>query len=342
MKLYKSGYVLGKFMPFHYGHKYLIDTAIEYSDKVTVVVGSLPTEPIPGSIRFKWVTEQYRTNPNVTVVHCDEVLPQYPEEHEDFWNIWVNVVKRYCPDDIDVIFTSETYGDPYAEHLGIKHHLVDLERHTFNISGTEVRANPLLNWFMIPDHVKPYFVKRVAIMGSESCGKSTLTKNLANYYNTNYVEEYGRTVYENNGNYVSVMDFAHISVGRQIIEDAMIKQANKLLFCDTEDLTTCLFLDMYYPDGNNLDAAKTTVKKFLWASLDQNKQYDLYILLKPDCEAVQDGTRNYLDDRWTHYNSIKSHLIDRGCVFIEVGGTWEERFNAARDEIKNKFFKRFT
>ena len=143
MKLYKSGYVLMKAMPFHNGHKFLIDTAIVNSEKVTVIVGSLPTEPIPGNIRFKWVKEQYRTNPNVTVVHCNEVLPQYPEEHPDFWNIWVDVVKRYCPADIDVIFTSESYGDPYAKHLGIKHHLVDIDRKLVPVSGTLVRKDPL-------------------------------------------------------------------------------------------------------------------------------------------------------------------------------------------------------
>ena len=38
--------------------------------------------------------------------------------------------------------------------------------------------------------MRPFFVKRVVIMGPESVGKSTLTKNLAKHYNTNFVEEY--------------------------------------------------------------------------------------------------------------------------------------------------------
>lgn len=36
-------------------------------------------------------------------------------------------------------------------------------------------------------------------MIAESCGKSTLTKNLAKIYNITFVEEYGRTVCEDLG-----------------------------------------------------------------------------------------------------------------------------------------------
>ena len=329
-KLYKSAYVLGKFMPFHNGHKFLIDTAIVNSEKVTVIVGSLPTEPIPGNIRFKWVKEQYRTNPNVTVVHCNEVLPQYPEEHPDFWNIWVDVVKRYCPADIDVIFTSESYGDPYAKHLGIKHRLVDIDRKFIPVSGTLLRKDPFALWYYLPDHVKPYFVKRIAVMGAESCGKSTLTKELAKVYNTVYVEEYGRTVWEEE-NCVDELDFIDIAYGHQLLEKTLIKQANKLIFSDTEILTTQIFYDMYHPNGMK------PVKDYLFHMESFAEPYDLYILLKPDCDAVQDGTRQFLDGRWDHYNKIKQVLIDKGREFVEVGGSWANRHMEARTAIKNKF-----
>ena len=35
-------------------------------------------------------------------------------------------------------------------------------------------------------------VKRIVICGPESTGKSTLTKNLANYFNTSFAKEYAR------------------------------------------------------------------------------------------------------------------------------------------------------
>ncbi len=338
MKLYKSAYVLGKYAPFHNGHKFLIDTAIAKSEKVTVVVGSLPTEPIPGEIRFKWVKEQYRTNPNVTVYWINDVLPQTPEEDpEHFWDIWVEVAKWACPD-VDVIFTSESYGDPYAQHLGIKHHLVDIDRKIVPVSGTLVRHDPFAMWEYLPDHVKPYFVKRIAIMGSESCGKSTLTKELAKAYNTVYVEEYGRTVWEENQS-VTKDDFIRIASGHKLLEDALVKQANKLLFSDTEILTTKIFFDMYHPKEtvSGLRDSRELIKTILDDIEKEAKPYDLYILLKPDCDAIQDGTRQFLDARWDHYNKIKQVLNDKDLPFIEVGGSWANRYNEARKEISYFF-----
>lgn len=326
--IYKSAYVLMKALPFTKGHRFLIDTAVSLSEKVTVLVCSLEREPIPGPIRFEWVRETYKDNPMVTVIHCTEELPQYPEEDPDFWNIWVDVAKRYCPSDLDVIFTSELYGDPYSEHLGIKHHLVDLERRTVPISGTLARSKPFENWDYLPDNVKPFFVKRIAVMGPESVGKSTLTKDLANRFSTNFVEEYGRTVYENNGNRVGLEDFIPISKGRQDLEDWLIKHSNKMIFCDTEDLTTWIFVKMYFPDRY------LEVEEHFTECLSKKPKYDLYILLKPDCEAVQDGTRNFLDERWDHYREIKREMSDRNYPFVEIGGTWENRLTESMKKIR--------
>ena len=330
-----------KAMPFTKGHQYLIDTAIKNSDKVTVVVGSLPKEPIPGEIRYKWVKDQYSTNPNVTVCWTNEVLPQYPEQDpENFWYLWCEVARKFCPKDLDVIFTSETYGDTYAQHLGIKHHMVDRKRNVVPVSGTMVRNDPFSVWDYIPDHVKPYFVKRIAIMGSESCGKSTLTKQLAKLFNTVYVEEYGRTVWEQNDhgtfNSFSRWRFLDIINGRQIIEDALIKQANKLLFCDTEDLTTYLFYDMYYP--NDINSVCNDIRIKLKETVDSKPNYDLYILLKPDCDAVQDGTRQFLDARLDHYNKLKKEMTNRDYRFVEVGGSWENRYSESV-RIINEMYK---
>ena len=45
-----TGMVLGKFLPPHIGHQYLVDFARNYVDALTVVVGTLKAEPIPGDL----------------------------------------------------------------------------------------------------------------------------------------------------------------------------------------------------------------------------------------------------------------------------------------------------
>lgn len=331
---YKNSLVLGKFYPPHNGHLYLIDTALENSETVHVIVSHNPKQSIPGKVRVKALREIYKDNPNV-VIHSgdDRGMPQYDYECEtldEFYSYWVPFVHQFV-DDLDVVFTSEDYGDDFAKYLGIEHYLVDKERKTFPISGTKVRTNPFDNWEFIPKEVRPYFVKRIVIMGPESVGKSTLTKKLADYFNTNLVEEHGRTVFERNGNHVYLDEFIPISNGRQSIEDIQIRHSNKLIFCDTEDITTYIFSKMYYPNEYK------SIEPWFLNKLNTKSKYDLYILLKPDCDAVQDGTRQFLEERIKHYKEIKIELENRECNFIEIGGDWDDRFNESTKIIKSQF-----
>jgi len=153
-----TGLLLGKFLPLHRGHMHLIETAKSRMDHLTVLVCTLEREPIPGELRYQWLRELF---PDVNVQHFAEDLPQYPKEHPDFWNIWLNVTRRYVPIGPDVVFTSEAYGDKLAEVLGAQHICVDLRRETFPVSGTAVRDNPLAYWDFIPPPVQSYYAGRL-------------------------------------------------------------------------------------------------------------------------------------------------------------------------------------
>lgn len=319
---YKNSLVLGKMYPVTKGHLYLIDTALSQSEMVHVIITHNPSQSIPGEVRFEALKLCYDKVTNIKI-YCvsDENLPAYDYECEtldEFYSYWIPLVYSQV-DALDAVFTSEKYGDDFARYLGVEHVLVDQERKSVPISGTMVRNNPFKNWEFIPQSMRPFFVKRIAIMGPESVGKSTLTKNVSNNLGTNFVPEYGRLVYEIN-NSVTIDDFIPISKGRQEIEDWMIKYSKKYIICDTEDITTYLFSKMYCPDEYK------KVEPYFLNVLKTKPKYDLYILLKPDCEGVQDGTRNFLEERMDHYEVIKSELINRGCNFVEVDGDWDERY----------------
>ncbi len=149
-----TGFILGKFMPLHNGHRYLIDYGRSRVWQLTVLVCSLAREPIPGELRYQWVCDLY---PDVNVQHFNEDIPQYPDEHPDFWNIWLDIIRRFIPTGPDVVFTSETYGDQLAEILGARHECVDLQRKAFPVSGTAVRENPSAYWNFIPPPVQVYY-----------------------------------------------------------------------------------------------------------------------------------------------------------------------------------------
>ncbi len=139
---------------------HLIETAQRRVDHLTVLVCSLQREPIPGALRYQWVRELY---PTVNVQHSTEEVPQYPEEHPDFWNIWLNIIRRYVPTGPDYVFTSEAYGDPLAAILGARHICVDIDRKIFPVSGTAVRENPRAHWALIPPPVQDYYTQQLGL-----------------------------------------------------------------------------------------------------------------------------------------------------------------------------------
>jgi len=322
MKKYKNSLIIMKAYPFTKGHKYIIDYAKKYSDIVHVIMTYNSSQIIPGHVRYKAIVDTYLNNHNIKIYSVsDEGLPAYDYECEtldEFYSYWVPLVYSQV-DSLDAVFTSEKYGDDFARYLGVEHVLVDQERKVVPISATIIRSDPFKSWEFIPETMKPFFVKRIAIMGPESVGKSTLSKNISNNLGTNFVPEYGRLIYELN-NSINIDDFIPISKGRQEIEDWLIKHSKKYLISDTEDITTYIFSKMYCPDEYK------KVEPYFLNALKTKPKYDLYLLLKPDCKGVQDGTRNFLEERLEHYEVIKSYLIEYECNFVEIGGDWNQRY----------------
>lgn len=321
LKEFNHGFIVMKAMPFHNGHRALIDYALSHCRRVTVLVCTLPSEPIPGELRYNWVSETFENNSRVKVKWFSEIVPQLPEEDPiNFWNIWTEIANIYAPT-ADVLVTSELYGFPYAQHIGIKHLLFDLDRTIVPVSGTKIRNNPNDNWQFIPLNVRPYYAKRIAILGAESCGKSRLTENLAKHFDCGMVPEIARTIIEANNNQIVADDFLQFSATRQAYEDYELSAGHRLIICDTEDITTYMWLQFYFPN----DASK--YDDYFAECFSRKRKYDKYILLTPDSPAIQDGSRRHLDQRSQVHLFLKNKLQELNCDFVEIGGSWGNRFN---------------
>ena len=107
-------------------------------------------------------------------------------------------IKQKIGEAIDVVFCGSDYDANSFWNLNYP----DSQFYVFQrdgISSTELRKNIYEHWDWLPSFVKPYYVKKVLIIGLESSGKSVLTINLANYFNTNFIEEAGRELSQKSG-----------------------------------------------------------------------------------------------------------------------------------------------
>lgn len=313
-----TGLVLGKFLPPHLGHLYLCEFAQAQVERLCVVVGSLPGEPIPGALRHAWMQELL---PGCEVVHLDEVLPQYPHEHEDFWTLWREALRRVMPFAPERVFASEAYGQGLAEVLGAR--FVPLEREAMGISGTALREDPWAHWRWLVRPARPWFLKRVCVFGPESTGKTTLARQLAERYDTLWVPEYARALIEAQGGELQAPDIERIAQGQLASERALARSAHRILFSDTDLLSTTIWSRELFgrcPDWIEAAAAE--------------QRFDLTLLCDVDLAWEADVARYRPRGREDFLRRCEAALQAHDRPYVKISGEGPARLEAAIEAVE--------
>lgn len=316
----RRGLVLGKFMPIHNGHIKLIEHAASHCDLLYVWVCVSQNEIMKASVRFHWVKEIFKDNPKIEPVlfeYDESILPNTSESSREISAIWSKAIKQYLPQ-IDVIISSERYGDFVAEYLNIEHIYYPGNRVT---SARMIRENPYKNWHFIPDVVKPYFYRKICILGTESTGKTTLVKKLANYFNADYVSEAGREIVENTNTCQSddLLKIAEAHANKILLKE---KDLNRMLFIDTDINITKSYSQFLFNQKLEVDN---------W--IENANKCDLYLYLDNDSPFVQDGTRLTENNRNKLDSFHKKQLNESGINYFIINGNWNQRFETSLNVI---------
>lgn len=328
---YHHGLIFGKFMPVHAGHLALIEVAARQCERLTVSMTVTPDDPIPPDLRFGWLRSllaERRTGTGTAL----EVVMEANDFHDPslpLWEAtkrWAAFIRRRFPT-VDVFFCSEAYGEPLSHHLGLPCVWFDRERKHVPVSATQIRQNPFLYWAYIPAVVRPYFVKRICLYGPESVGKTTTGRQLAHYYQTEFVHEVARDlVFDSQFTADDIIRIGHAQT--QAVLEAT-QRANKLLICDTDVITTQLYSQIYL----------NTIPPVLY-DLEKQVQYDLYALLDIDVPWVADGLRDLGHRRQEIFTRFKTALDSRSIPYVRVSGDWPTRWailTKAIDDLMGTF-----
>lgn len=311
----RRGLIIGKFLPLHHGHRHLIETAWSQCDELTIALFARTDEPIPHDVRRSWLTELF---PTVRVVGG---IDDHDVDFDDAaaWQHWIDgtlaALDGHPP---DVVFSSEDYGAELARRLGADSVIVDLDRSAVRVSGSRVRADPYAHWDLLDPPVRAWFAKRVAVVGAESTGKTTLCERLAGHFATAWVPEYGREYCEVRGLEAEWTsdEFTTIATRQLADEDAAARRANRVLMCDTDALATGIWHERYL--GSRLAAVDALVRP-----------YDLYLVTTSDVPWVDDGLRDSEGERTRMTDRFIEELEVRGARYELITGSWPEREAAA-------------
>lgn len=314
----RRGLVIGKFMPLHRGHQLLIDAALAECDDVTVVVydsrppGVYP--PMPLATRLGWVTQLYPQLEQVVGL----ADPLEAPANEDPANAAVYASQLEFLGPFDRFYSSEPAYERFARLLGAEHVVLDQARELVPVSGTAVRADPYRHRALMSPLVYRSLVRRVALVGTESTGKSTLARALAERLATVWVHEYGRELWEAQGLQGSFADHWRIAEQQRRREDAAVVHAREFLFCDTTAWTTLQWSLRSYgcADARLHQLVDATMGDYTWIVCDN------------DFGWVQDGTRELEGPLSSAFQRRQlEDLTARGVDFVVVRGSVEERIS---------------
>jgi len=152
-------------------------------------------------------------------------------------------------------------------------------------------------------------MKKIAIIGPESTGKSTLSKSLADHFGEPYVPEYGRKYLEIHGSQYNKTDLLNITKGMLRAEGNIANNANKFLFCDTDLIMMKVWYEVKYVESHPLILEKLN-----------QKPYDYYLLCAPDLMWETDPLRENPNMREELFDRYKSELEAYGFEYSIISG----------------------
>ncbi|MBX9254913.1 AAA family ATPase [Desmonostoc muscorum CCALA 125] len=322
----KCGLTLGKYAPLHKGHQFVIETALAEMDQLLVIIYDCPeVTAIPLTVRANWLRKLY---PTIQVIEAwdgpTEIgdTPEIKKKHEEY------ILKALESKRITHFYCSEFYGEHVSLALGAVNRLVDSDRQTFPISGTQVRQNP----YAFKDYLHPDIyrdlITNVVFLGAPSTGKTTIASQLAKEYSTVWMPEYGREYWEKHQieRRLSLSQLVEIAKGHLEREESLLLQANQYLFTDTNALTTYQF-SLYYHQ-----TVAPELVKFAYQAV---SRYDLVFLCEADIPYANTSDRSGEANRNIFQKQIKNDLILRKIPFFSLHGDLNTRINFVKNVLSH-------
>ena len=352
---FAHGLVIGKFYPPHAGHHFLIRTAAASCARVTVVVMAADVESVPLATRVGWLREACAGEPGLAVTGVVDNLP-VDLESEDIWAGHVALMREgvalgpHADRPVDAVFSSEGYGTELARRFGAAPVLLDPPRETYSVSATKVRADPVAHWDLLEPPVRAWFTRRVVVLGAESTGTTTLSRDLAAALRgrggvhalTGWVPEYGReltvvklalarAVADPAGPVPTVFDLEwddadfETVVRRQAADEERAARAGgPVLVCDTDALATTVWQERYRGRG-------TAAVRDLAAAVPPRA---LYLLTSDDGVPFDDdGLRDGEELRPWMTGRFRKVLADQDVPWTELRGDRATRLAAALEQV---------
>lgn len=164
---------------------------------------------------------------------------------------------------------------------------------------------------------------KIVVFGPESTGKTTLSRQLAKYYNTVYtpefLREYAQNKWDKEKKACEPKDVIPIAQGQIVLENKQLNKATNLLICDTDLLETKVYAEAYFDGFSNIDLDNAV----------NVHTYEMYFLTYIDVPWEADDLRDKPNEREEMFLKFEKALIKHNKPYVLLKGNKTARFQKA-------------
>ena len=272
---YNQGVIIGRFLPPHNGHCYLIRFALAQVHNLTLFLCSLPNEPISGEQRRLWLQQLF---PAINIIHISEGNQAAERGQPQAVDIWAHTIRARLKVQIDLLFASEHYGSALAHALGGRFVAVDIDRRVVPVHARQILQNPLQYWDYLPSVVRTFFLPRVLCLFRQKSVAEEVATALATHFHTQWVKNSWSFISEGEIDHSSAIETSVEQIVQAYIasEEALALYANRILFtASDQQLQTSARWQQHLQHGYHLIVTEEDYQQWLPAHY-KNRQR-LYI-----------------------------------------------------------------
>lgn len=369
----KVGICFGGYCPMHQGHLDVIMRAKKENDVCFVVVCGYDNEPRSWEInlnldeRHNLINNFFCNDEQIIVLKINDTELGIDESMSDHnWTVWQNKVK-------ELIFGNVHWRGPYIKYQKIDEITSDItwyvaepfyktsiERNNVMngkvilidklnpVSGTLIRNNPIKYWNKISKPFKPYLCKNILILGTASEGKSTLVRDISNYFDIPHAWEYGRGYMEDRDMQdtdLTVDDFKEFLKGQiSICNNFRTQSKNGIFISDTDNCVTLMYAKAYSSNPEmqiNEDDYKVLYNEAKRLHKNNKFKWDHIYVFLPSKNFVDDGSRYMgqasMEERNKNFEILQK-LIQEFYPDVSktyLNGSFLQNFNEVKNYINS-------
>lgn len=167
-------------------------------------------------------------------------------------------------------------------------------------------------------------IRRIAVIGPESTGKSTLCNQLAGHFGSVWIPEFSREYISGLKTRYTLQDIEFCAREQIRLENENLNSSSRFIFSDTELILAKIWCEDVF------HVCPLWIEEFI-----RSKPHDFYLLTTADIPWVKDAVRENENRRDHFFNLYKKELDEHMLPYSIISGSGKARLLSAINALND-------